>query len=116
MKKVFISQPMNGKTQEEIQKERREAIKTLQKIGGYGVDDIQIIDSIVAEEAPQDDNIALWYLSKSIEFLAQADIALFARGWEQARGCKIEYLCAKEYGLEYVLLSGEDTVIAALND
>ena len=42
------------------------------------------------------------YLAKSLELLADADVAYFARGWEQARGCRIENQCAIEYGIEIV--------------
>ena len=37
------------------------------------------------------------YLAKSIELLDQADMVYFAKGWESARGCKIEHLVAHEY-------------------
>jgi hypothetical protein len=39
------------------------------------------------------------YLARSIEFLAKADVAVFAPGWEYARGCRIERQCAEEYGI-----------------
>ena len=35
----------------------------------------------------------------NIEFLAKADVAVFAPGWEYARGCRIERQCAEEYGI-----------------
>lgn len=44
----------------------------------------------------------LWYLGKSIEFLAMADVVHFCDGWEDATGCKIERLCAQEYGLQMI--------------
>lgn len=39
------------------------------------------------------------YLARSIEFLAKADVAIFAPGWQAARGCRIEHQCALEYGI-----------------
>lgn len=35
-------------------------------------------------------------------FLAGADIAYFAKGWQDARGCKIENTCAIEYGIPVI--------------
>ena len=34
-----------------------------------------------------------------IEFLAKADVAIFAPGWQNARGCRIEHQCAEDYGI-----------------
>lgn len=42
------------------------------------------------------------YLAKSLELLADADVAYFARGWESARGCLIENQCAIEYGIDTI--------------
>ena len=95
--KVFISQPMKGKTNEEIKAERNRLIGKVRAL--YG-DDIEIIDSFF-ENAPADAR-PLWFLGKSLELLATADVATFARGWRDARGCRIENICAIEYGIEVV--------------
>jgi hypothetical protein len=42
-------------------------------------------------------------LAKSLELLSTADVAYFAKGWEEARGCRIENTCAIEYGIELVI-------------
>lgn len=96
MKKIFISQPMKDKTDEEIISERERIIELCKK--KYG--DIKIIDSFF-ENAPHDAR-PLWFLAKSLELLSTADIAFFADGWKNYRGCKIEHECAKEYGIEIV--------------
>lgn len=31
--------------------------------------------------------------------MAKADVVVFAKGWEAARGCRIEHAVAEEYGL-----------------
>lgn len=95
--KVFISQPMKGKTNEEIKAERNRLIGKVRAL--YG-DDIEIIDSFF-ENAPADAR-PLWFLGKSLELLATADVAAFASGWRDARGCRIENICAIEYGIEVV--------------
>lgn len=100
MKKLFISQPMKGLTDEEILKAREE-IKTRaeQAIG----EQVELIDSFV-EDYPKEINksIPVWYLGKSIQFLSQADIAYFGGDWRNARGCKIEYEIANAYGIKTI--------------
>lgn len=95
MKKLFISQPMKGKTDEEIKTERSKAIEKSKKLLG---DDIEVIDSFF-ENAPTDAK-PLWFLGKSLELLSGADVAVFCPGWEDARGCRIEHDCCVEYGIE----------------
>lgn len=97
MKKLFISQPMKGKTDDEILKEREEAIREAEKDIG---EQVEVIDSFFrgapAEAKP------LWFLGKSLEFLSQADVVYFASGWSNARGCNIEHQCAKLYGIHVI--------------
>ena len=95
MKRIFISQPMKDKTDAEIKEERNKIIEGCHR--EYG-DDIEIIDSFF-ESAPHDAK-PLWFLAKSLELLATADIAVFSSGWDKARGCIIEHDCAKAYGIE----------------
>ena len=95
--KAFISQPMKDLSNEEIKAEREKAIAFLKE--EYG-EDIEVIDSFF-ENAPHDAK-PLWFLGKSIELLSTADVAYFCKGWESARGCKIENTCAFEYGLKVI--------------
>ena len=100
MKKIFISQPMRGLTDEEILKAREEIlIKAENKIG----EPVELIDSFI-EDYPEEINkhIPVFYLGKSIQFLSQADIAYFGGDWKNARGCKIEHEIAKQYGIEII--------------
>ena len=97
IKKVFISQPMSGLSQREIKEKRKSAIKRIKAaIQNY---DVKIIDSFIEEEPPRIKNISVWYLSKSIELLADADIAYFMDGWDMNRGCIIEHEVADKYGI-----------------
>ena len=106
MKKLFISQPMRGKTDEEILAEREKAIKFFKAI--FEGEEIEVIDSFF-QEAPHDAN-PLWYLAKSLELLSTADIAYFLKGWEEARGCKIEHQCAVEYGIDTIEQEENETI------
>lgn len=97
MKKLFISQPMRGKTDEEILAERKKAIESAERNLG---EPVEVIDSFF-QNAPADAR-PLWFLGKSLELLSTADIAYFDKGWEDARGCRIENQCAIEYGIEVI--------------
>ena len=99
MKKIFISQPMNGLTQEEVFAVREKAIEDAGiKIG----ESVIVLDTFILEDAPKDANAGLWYLAKSLMVMSDADVAYFCKGWENARGCKIEHTCAVEYGITVI--------------
>ena len=97
MKKLFISQPMRGKTDEEILAVRERAIASAKDHLG---EEVEVIDSFF-QNAPADAR-PLWFLGKSLELLSGADVAYFAKGWEEARGCRIENQCAIEYGIDVI--------------
>ena len=97
MKKLFISQPMKDKTDEEILAVRERAIKSAERALG---EKVEAIDSFF-QNAPHDVK-PLWYLAKSLELLSTADVAYFAKDWEQYRGCRIENECAIEYGIDVI--------------
>lgn len=100
MKKVFISQPMRDKTNEEILAVRKEA---LEKAKYYlNTNDVELIDSFF-QNAPHEAK-PLWYLGKSLELLSTADVAVFAHGWNEYRGCRIEHLSCSEYGINTIYL------------
>lgn len=90
--KIMISQPMGYKSPERIKWERQDLVKELQEQGHY------VVDTIFTEEAPKNCNEAMYYLAKSIEVMSKVDAVIFMRGWQDARGCKIEHQIALEYG------------------
>lgn len=94
MKKLFISQPMNGKSKDEIINERKHAIAIVKNILGEDVEELDTYFDDFPENAKP-----LEYLARSLEYLAKADIAYFAPGWQNARGCRIEHTCAIAYGI-----------------
>ena len=98
MIKLFISQPMRDKTNEEIWNERWKAFKYVQEY--LGNDEVVIVDSFF-ENAPHDAK-PLWFLGKSLELLSTVDVAYFCKGWEDYRGCRLEHACCKEYGIDII--------------
>ena len=103
MKKVFISQPMNGRSKKEIKAEREYIADKIKEYYKHEQEQepVQVIDSFF-EDAPHDAN-PLWFLGKSLELLNTADVAVFAKGWRSARGCVIEHECAVAYGIQKVV-------------
>lgn len=93
MTKIFISQPMNGKTNEEIENERNYIIDRLREN-----ESVEIIDSFFKDK-PYEAS-PLWYLGESIKLMSEADVVFFCNGWQTARGCQIEHDCALEYGID----------------
>lgn len=97
MIRVFISQPMKGKTKEEILAVRDKAIENVKNM--MDGEPVEVIDSYFEDYNPDNGCIPLKYLAKSLELLADADCACFVKGWEDARGCRIEHEAAVEYGI-----------------
>lgn len=100
MKRVFISQGMINKSDDDILKIRKEIVKKVKEI--FKDEEIEIIDSFI-KEAPNNAK-PLWYLGKSLEFLSTADVAVFPDGFEDFRGCKLEYACCIQYGIKVIHL------------
>ena len=96
MTKVFISQPMKDKTEQEILEERANIFHLAKE----SFPDAELLDSYFDDYEPSTGNVALKYLAKSLELLADADVVYFAPGWDEARGCRIENECAIKYEIE----------------
>lgn len=103
MKRVFISQPMNGVTEKKILKVREEAKQYIESILG---EEVEIIDSnINVEGGPSikyKSREPVWYLGESIKLMADADYVYFTLGWSGARGCIIERQVAEDYGIDII--------------
>ena len=89
--KIMISQPMKGKTNEQIREQRAGLVTRLQEEG------LEVVDTVF-ENAPADEDIAIYMLSQSIRYIGKVDAVYFMKGWEKARGCKIEHEVAVQYG------------------
>ena len=71
MKKLFVSVPMKGRTEEEI----KASIQKMKKIAEiYEGEELELIDSYIEDNPPKDNNEAVWYLGESLKKLAQADV------------------------------------------
>ena len=96
--KIFISQPMQGKSNEEIENTRKAAVaKVIEK---YPNEKVEIIDSFMKDMTSEFK--PLYLLGKAFQLLSEADVAFFAKGWDNSRGCKMEHMAASEYGITIV--------------
>lgn len=102
--KVFVSQPMNGRSDKEILDEREKIINKLIKKG------FEVVESYYSEFNLSNDikNKHIYFLAKSILDMSKCDYAYFAKGWQDARGCVIEHDVALKYGLTILLEEGDN--------
>lgn len=104
MKKAMLSQPMGGKTNEEIIAARERAIRVLRE-KGYEIVNTLFSDEWLNKEKMEERGVVqipLCFLAKSLERMSLCHAAYFCKGWENARGCRIEHEAAKAYGLDII--------------
>jgi hypothetical protein len=103
-RQAMLSQPMAGKTDEEIIATREKAIKTLEGMG------YEIVNTLFTDEWYDKENmekrgvvqIPLCFLAKSLENMSLCHAAYFCKGWDTARGCRLEHEAAKAYGVQII--------------
>ena len=106
-KNIFISQPMTGKSEEEILATRQKEIDKIHQLFDADGVEINIIASYIddatrehfKEHVSDDINWDIFWLSQSLERLAMADMIWLCDGWEYSNGCNIELECATRYGV-----------------
>lgn len=97
MKRLFVSVPMNGRTEAEI----KASIQKMKKIAEiYEGEELELIDSYIEEKEPENCNRGIWYLAKSIERLARTDVFIGIEETYDWRGCDIENKAALAYGIK----------------
>lgn len=104
MMKAMLSQPMAGKTEAEIVSAREKAVAAL-KAQGYEVVNTLFTDEWYSKESMAERGVVqipLCFLAKSLENMSLCHAAYFCKGWEQARGCRIEHDAAVAYGLKVI--------------
>ena len=48
------------------------------------------------------ENIPLCFLAKSLENMSKCHVVYFCKGWEKARGCKLEHDVSQAYGVKII--------------
>ncbi len=102
--KAMLSQPMAGKTEQEIIDVRERAIHAL---GSQGYDVINTLfnDEWYSETAMNERGVVqkpIYFLAKSLKHMSLCHAVYFCKGWEKARGCRIEHDTAQAYGLTII--------------
>ena len=109
-KNIFISQPMSGKSEEEILATRQKEIDKIHQLFDADGVEINIIASYIddatrkhfKEHVSDNINWDIFWLSQSLERLAMADMIWLCDGWEYSKGCNVELECAIQYGVSVV--------------
>lgn len=104
MKKLFVSVPMKGRTEEEI----KASIQKMKKIAEiYEGEELELIDSYIEDNPPKDNNQAIWFLGESLKKLAKADVFIGIYEHYDWSGCHVEFITAQEYGIKlYAIPAG----------
>lgn len=102
---VFISQPMRGRKSTEIIAEREDIFKRYKKEHPSAV----LLDSVISSElqsyAEHHSGFRrprVWLLGESLQKMAEADVVIFAKGWEGFPGCRIEQKVATYYDINII--------------
>lgn len=91
--RVMISQPMRGKTTEQIRAERAELIAKLAAAGH------EVVDTIFNDVVPSKARPAVWHLGKALMELSQCDALVMMPGWIDGDGCVVEFTTASRYDI-----------------
>ena len=95
---------MNGLSDEEIVKVRNKAVLTLNAMG-YEVVNTLFTDEWYSRESMEKRGVVqipLCFLAKSLENMSLCNAVYFVKGWEAARGCRIERIAAEAYGVTII--------------
>lgn len=98
MKKLFISCPMRGRTNEAIADSRERMKRIAEAVFG---EELEVIESVVSETPPKDAKERIWYLGKSVQKIAEADYFIGIDYSEYFRGCDTERSIAQQYGIKH---------------
>ena len=99
--KAMLSQPMARKTEEEILEARNNAIAVLRD-RGYEIVNTLFTDEWYSQEKMIECGVVqipLYFLSKSLRNMSMCHAVYFCKGWQNARGCRIEHDVVVAYGL-----------------
>lgn len=105
MKRVFLSLPMSGRTDEEIEKQIEEMKRLILESKIFGDEEVAFIDNFTSQISYRPIPVRqepLLYLSKAVDAMAYVDYVFFGNGWVQARGCCAERDVALSYGIPVI--------------
>lgn len=116
--KAMISQPMRGKTDQEIETVREKAIAALNAKGYEIVNTWSPSGWEIQRRRPKRDveQVPLNFLARSLEKMSLCHAVYFCHGWETARGCRIEHDAACAYDLTIIYEDGYNVMDKKVSD
>ena len=111
--KLFIAQPMTGKSDDEINLIRgivaRAYIDHLIEEGEFTT--VELIDQVNLPDPEGIENLSekekrLMYLGRSIQLLTTADVVIFAGDWREADECIVERIICLDYDIPIYDIKG----------
>ena len=95
-KKLYISCPMKGRTEEAI----RHDMDRMHKMAEIVFDqELEVIPTYIEHDPPETSNKAIWCLGESIKKMAEADYFIGVQFLENFRDCDIESRVARAYSI-----------------
>ena len=111
MKKLFISCPMKGRTEENIKK----SMEKMHKMAEIVFDqELEVIPSYIEDNPPETTDQRIWYLGKSVEMMADADYYIGIDYSDVYDGCMVENEVARRYGIQKVGVNMRDIMPDAM--
>lgn len=104
MRKLFISVPMKGRTEDEI----KASISKMKQIAEvFEGEELELIDSYIEHKPPANNNKAIWYLGESLKKLSEADVFITIDDMWNWNGCCVENEVASRYGIKRYVAPAE---------
>lgn len=112
MKKLYISCPMKGRTEENI----RKSMEKMHRIAEIVFDqELEVLPTYTEHKPPENAKASIWYLGHSIQVMADADYFIGINEYSDFfKGCEAEKSIAMSYGIERTFINMRDLMPDAL--
>ena len=103
MKKLFISCPMRGRTEEAIRTTMEQMHRIAEAVFN---EELKVVPTYIEDEPPQDIHAAIWFLGESVKKMAEADyfIGVYDPDKEY-KGCVNENRIAMDYDIPSYIIN-----------
>lgn len=98
---VFVSLRCEGKTYDEMRLTQKAIFKAYKEKSNKHKHDLDLVESLFNNYVPGESN-RIEFLGRSITKMCDADVVLIPLDYRKSKGCTIEALTAKIYGLSIV--------------
>jgi len=98
---IFVSLRCEGKTYDEMRLRQKAIFKAYKEKSNKYKDDLDLVDSLSRNYVPGESN-RIEFLGISITKMCDADVVLVPLDYRKSKGCTLEALTAKIYGLSIV--------------